>query len=71
MVALPPHPLELSERLEQLRALADGLAIGVAEAAQQHGARGIDTEEDLIEANKRWSSVRLENNTPPQVAGTH
>jgi 3-deoxy-manno-octulosonate cytidylyltransferase (CMP-KDO synthetase) len=70
-VSLPPHPLEISERLEQLRALADGLAIGVAEAAPSQGHRGIDSEDDLIEANKRWSSVRQETNTPPQVAGTH
>jgi 3-deoxy-manno-octulosonate cytidylyltransferase (CMP-KDO synthetase) len=66
-VSLPPHPLEVSERLEQLRALAGGLAIGVAVAAQLPGARGIDTEEDLVAANVRWSSV-----LPPQrVAGTH
>jgi len=66
-VSLAPHPLELSERLEQLRALADGLAMGVAGAAPQHV--GIDTEEDLIAANARWSSVL---NTPPQkVAGRH
>jgi 3-deoxy-manno-octulosonate cytidylyltransferase (CMP-KDO synthetase) len=69
-VSLPPHPLEISERLEQLRALADGLAMGVADAAVAQGQRGIDTEEDLIEANKRWNSVRQETNTP-QAAGTH
>jgi 3-deoxy-manno-octulosonate cytidylyltransferase (CMP-KDO synthetase) len=72
-VSLPPHPLEISERLEQLRALADGLSIGVADAAPSHGHSGIDSEDDLIEANKRWSSVRQEKNerkTPQQVAGT-
>jgi 3-deoxy-manno-octulosonate cytidylyltransferase (CMP-KDO synthetase) len=66
-VSLPPHPLELSERLEQLRALADGLAMGVAVVAQPQGMRGIDTEDDLIAANARWSSAH-----PTQkVAGTH
>jgi 3-deoxy-manno-octulosonate cytidylyltransferase (CMP-KDO synthetase) len=66
-VSLPPNALEISERLEQLRALAGGLAMGVALVAQAQGARGIDTEEDLVAANIRWSSVH-----PPQkVAGTH
>ncbi len=66
-VSLPPNALEISEQLEQLRALAGGLAMGVALVAQAQGARGIDTEEDLVAANIRWSSVH-----PPQkVAGTH
>ena len=52
-VQLPPHPLELCERLEQLRPLAHGLTIGVAEASVAEG--GIDTEADLIHANERWS----------------
>jgi len=68
-VSLPPHPLEISERLEQLRALADGIAIGVAAASQVPGARGIDSEDDLIHANTRWSSVHQD--TPHKVAGTH
>ena len=54
-VSLPPNALEISERLEQLRALAGGLAMGVALVAQAQGARGIDTEEDLLAANIRWS----------------
>ena len=33
-VSLPPHPLETIEHLEQLRALADGMAIGVAVVAR-------------------------------------
>ena len=65
-VSLPPHPLEISERLEQLRPLADGLAMGVAIVPSVAGARGIDTEEDLDAANARWSSLH-----PSQtVAGT-
>ena len=65
-VSLPPHPLELAERLEQLRAIADGLAMGVAAvAAVPRG--GIDTEQDLIAANAHWS----DRETPaPTPAGT-
>lgn len=51
--ALPPHPLELCERLEQLRPLADGMAMGVATVGPVTGG-GIDTEEDLRIANERW-----------------
>lgn len=48
-VSLPPHPLELVERLEQLRPLAHGIAIGVATVASG-AAFGIDTEDDLVRA---------------------
>jgi 3-deoxy-manno-octulosonate cytidylyltransferase (CMP-KDO synthetase) len=54
-VALPPHPLEAIERLEQLRPLAAGLPIGVA-VTNEAPASGIDTEEDLERANARWDS---------------
>lgn len=54
-VSLPPHELELTERLEQLRPLAAGIPIGVAIADEQPAA-GIDTEEDLSRANARWES---------------
>lgn len=66
-VALPPHPLELIERLEQLRPLAAGMAMGVADisdvdASQAgRGAGGIDTEEDLMRANELWSELMTEN----------
>jgi 3-deoxy-manno-octulosonate cytidylyltransferase (CMP-KDO synthetase) len=54
-VALPTHPLERIERLEQLRPLAAGMPIGVAHtAAPVH--RGIDTEEDLTVANAHWTA---------------
>ncbi len=54
-VALPPHPLERSERLEQLRPLAAGIAIGVASVTEAATGRGgIDTEEDLERANALW-----------------
>jgi 3-deoxy-manno-octulosonate cytidylyltransferase (CMP-KDO synthetase) len=54
-VALPPHPLERVERLEQLRPLAAGLAMGVALIAAVP-AGGIDTEHDLIRANALWTA---------------
>ncbi len=48
-VRLPPHALELVERLEQLRPLAHGIPIGVATVASDIGF-GIDTEADLARA---------------------
>ena len=51
-VGWAPHPLELVERLEQLRPLAHGLTIGVADVPAAEG--GIDTEDDLERANLRW-----------------
>jgi 3-deoxy-manno-octulosonate cytidylyltransferase (CMP-KDO synthetase) len=52
-MALPPHPLEDIERLEQLRPLANGMTIGVAVIGEPAEC-GIDTEEDLRIANARW-----------------
>jgi 3-deoxy-manno-octulosonate cytidylyltransferase (CMP-KDO synthetase) len=52
-VSLPAHPLENTERLEQLRPLAAGIPIGVA-IANEPPACGIDTEDDLAAANARW-----------------
>ena len=43
-VSLVPSPLETLERLEQLRALENGIEIGVA--LVDRAARGVDTEED-------------------------
>ncbi len=54
-VSLPVHPLEEIERLEQLRPLAAGLAMGVA-ITNEAPASGIDTEEDLERANARWEA---------------
>ncbi len=42
---LPPHPLERIEMLEQLRALAAGIAIGVAETP--HISLGVDTPSEI------------------------
>lgn len=55
-VALPPHPLELAERLEQLRPLAHGMSMGVALVAADDGS-GIDTEDDLRRAEARLQST--------------
>jgi 3-deoxy-manno-octulosonate cytidylyltransferase (CMP-KDO synthetase) len=54
-VALPPHPLELSERLEQLRPLAGGWGMGVSVVEEAPLMGGIDTEADLARANALWS----------------
>jgi 3-deoxy-manno-octulosonate cytidylyltransferase (CMP-KDO synthetase) len=55
-VRLAPHPLELVERLEQLRPLAAGIPMGVALVADA-GAGGIDTEDDLVRANAHWETL--------------
>ena len=52
-VALPPHPLELVEKLEQLRALAAGLAMGVA-IVEAPSWGEVNTEDDLVRANAHW-----------------
>ena len=53
-VALPPHPLERVERLEQLRPLAAGIGMGVA-VVNEAAPVGVDTEADLERANARWT----------------
>lgn len=50
--AMPPCKLELTEKLEQLRALASGMKIKVKETP--HDTFGIDTPEDLKNAERRW-----------------
>ncbi|MGB2464528.1 MAG: cytidylyltransferase domain-containing protein, partial [Candidatus Puniceispirillaceae bacterium] len=50
-VHLPPSPLELSEKLEQLRALEAGMKIGIA--VVDHAPGGIDTADDLAEVRLR------------------
>lgn len=62
-VAAPPVMLERVERLEQLRALAAGLRIGVAQLADA-GQAGIDTPEDLVRAERYWmNALALEGTT--------
>jgi 3-deoxy-manno-octulosonate cytidylyltransferase (CMP-KDO synthetase) len=53
-VSLPPHPLERIERLEQLRPLAAGLAMGVA-LVDEPARIGVDTADDLERANAHWT----------------
>jgi 3-deoxy-manno-octulosonate cytidylyltransferase (CMP-KDO synthetase) len=49
--ALKPAPLEKTESLEQLRALANGLTIKVG-VTRTTPPRGVDTEEDLAEVER-------------------
>jgi 3-deoxy-manno-octulosonate cytidylyltransferase (CMP-KDO synthetase) len=49
-VSLPPSPLELREKLEQLRALEAGLRIGVARISE--APFGVDTPADLERARQ-------------------
>src|SRR5690606_34750223 len=59
-VSLPPHPLELVEKLEQLRALADGLAMGVA-IVEAPSWGEVNTEEDLRRANAHFLGASRDN----------
>jgi 3-deoxy-manno-octulosonate cytidylyltransferase (CMP-KDO synthetase) len=56
--ALAPSELELSERLEQLRLLENGISIYVAETA--HDTIGVDTEDDL----RRVEAILLKRSEP-------
>jgi len=55
-VSLPEHPLERIERLEQLRPLAAGMAMGVA-TIDEAPPGGLDTEDDLTRANDNWTHL--------------
>ncbi len=55
-VSLPPHPLELVEKLEQLRALAAGLAMGVAIVDAPSWGE-VNTEDDLVRANAHLTAT--------------
>lgn len=48
---LPRGPLELAEKLEQLRVLENGFKIRVVET--EHDSIGVDTEDDLARARER------------------
>jgi 3-deoxy-manno-octulosonate cytidylyltransferase (CMP-KDO synthetase) len=62
-VALPPHPLERVERLEQLRPLAHGMVMGVSVVAVAPPP-GIDTEDDLARAEAAWPAWEAEHSHP-------
>ncbi len=51
LAALPPSPLELSESLEQLRALEHGIAIRVVESG--YVSLSVDTPDDLERARRK------------------
>lgn len=54
--SLPRGPLEETEKLEQLRALENGIGIRVAET--EYDTIGVDTPEDLDAVLKLWRSRR-------------
>jgi 3-deoxy-manno-octulosonate cytidylyltransferase (CMP-KDO synthetase) len=56
LASIPASALERTERLEQLRALEAGYSIGVA-LLPTEAPSGIDTPEDLITAQARWSDL--------------
>jgi 3-deoxy-manno-octulosonate cytidylyltransferase (CMP-KDO synthetase) len=56
LASLPPAPLEMAERLEQLRALWNGIQIHIAVGEYQ--STGIDTPEDLARARDQWAKGR-------------
>ncbi len=57
LAGTPPAEIERRERLEQLRALAMGLAIVVADASVSPGP-GVDTPEDLSRADAILQAAR-------------
>lgn len=50
LVRLPVSPLERAEKLEQLRALENGISIAVARV--NHESIGVDTPEDVARVEK-------------------
>ena len=55
-VTLPPSPIELAEKLEQLRALEAGMRIAIAEIDSAPG--GVDTAEDLQAVRQRFAGIQ-------------
>ncbi|TFG51069.1 MAG: 3-deoxy-manno-octulosonate cytidylyltransferase [Gemmatimonadales bacterium] len=53
LAGLAPSPAEEAERLEQLRALHHGMAVGVARL-ESPAEPGVDTPDDLRRAQSRW-----------------
>jgi 3-deoxy-manno-octulosonate cytidylyltransferase (CMP-KDO synthetase) len=57
LASLRPTPLEERERLEQLRALEHGIAIGVVEWLGAEPLIEVDTPEDLELARRAWAAA--------------
>jgi 3-deoxy-manno-octulosonate cytidylyltransferase (CMP-KDO synthetase) len=60
--AAPPAPAERHERLEQLRALALGMTVGVV--VTRHRSLGIDTPEDYARFVERSAGAGVRHGTP-------
>ena len=56
-VTLPPSAAEQAERLEQLRALHNGMTIGVARL-REPALPGVDTADDLRRAEAHWHTFQ-------------
>jgi 3-deoxy-manno-octulosonate cytidylyltransferase (CMP-KDO synthetase) len=73
LAALPPHPLEQAESLEQLRALANGVRIRVVDVAGPIGS-AVDTPEDLLRVRAQMARVSPDdalhrgNRCPPSTS---
>ena len=67
LASLPQTPLEAREKLEQLRALENGIAIGVAEWHDAEPLIEVDTPEDLELARRAWAAGRRD----PRVEVRH
>ena len=63
---LPPHPLEKLEMLEQLRALAAGMAIGVARTP--HFSLGVDVPGDIPAVEAMLAERASQMNMPPDTS---
>ena len=58
-VSLPPAPLEMRERLEQLRALENGFRIRVVET--EYESLGVDTPEDWARVAELYEKLMVSN----------
>lgn len=65
--SLPPSPLELTERLEQLRLLEHNIPLHVA--LTPHDTVGVDTEADLLHAEQILLLRRSTSHSQPQASG--
>lgn len=57
LAALPPSSLEVAESLEQLRALENGISIGVTQV--ESAFHGVDTPQELEKLRKTLESTRV------------